>query len=87
VIDLGEERTPPVLGANAVGAAPAYRTTYIALAQERFADAGTDGELASDKALAAGQHVFECPMVKGYSQGATSSSPIMPRSACSRIWQ
>lgn len=41
VVDLGEDWTPSVLGAG-----PAYRATYLALAQERFVDAGLDGELA-----------------------------------------
>lgn len=47
VIDLGDDWTPPVLGVGDDGAGPAYRTTYLALAQERFADAGADAELAA----------------------------------------
>ena len=43
-IDLGDDWTPRVLAPGST--APAYRTTYLALAQERFDDAGSDGELA-----------------------------------------
>ncbi|MGE3761460.1 MAG: peptidoglycan-binding protein [Kofleriaceae bacterium] len=46
VIDLGSEWTPSILAAGADGA-PAYRATYLALARERFAEAGLDGELAT----------------------------------------
>lgn len=45
-IDLGEDWTPRALAAPPEGPAPDYRATYLALAQERFADAGSDGELA-----------------------------------------
>ncbi|HEY0988010.1 MAG TPA: hypothetical protein VGD80_13190, partial [Kofleriaceae bacterium] len=52
IIDLGEDWVPPVLAPQPDGSGPAYRATYLALAQERFADAGLDGELAaSDRYL------------------------------------
>lgn len=47
VIDLRDTWVPPVLAAGPDGG-PAYRATYLALAQERFAEAGSEGELASD---------------------------------------
>lgn len=54
VIDLRDDWVPPVLAGDEGSAerfpgrhrAPAYRATYRALAQERFADAGLDGKLA-----------------------------------------
>ncbi len=46
VIDLGDDWTPPVLANDESGNGPGYRGTYLALAQERFADVGFDGELA-----------------------------------------
>jgi hypothetical protein len=48
VIDLGDDWVPPVLAPAPDGAVSSYRATYLALAQERFADAGSDGELARD---------------------------------------
>lgn len=52
ILDLGDDWVPPVLAAAPGGGGPAYRATYLALAQERFADAGLDGELAaSDRYL------------------------------------
>jgi hypothetical protein len=51
-IDVGDDWVPVVLAPAPDGSAPAYRATYLALAQERFADAGLDGELAaSDRYL------------------------------------
>ncbi len=51
VVDLGEDWVPPVLERQPDGG-PAYRATYLALAQERFDDAGADGTLAkSDRYL------------------------------------
>lgn len=51
VVDLGDDWVPPVLAPQPDGG-PAYRETYVALAQERFADAGLDGTLArSDRYL------------------------------------
>lgn len=51
VVDLGEDWVPPVLALAADGTGPSYRGTYVALAQERFAD-GSDGKLAaSDRCL------------------------------------
>lgn len=47
VIDLRDTWVPPVLAAGPQTRAPAYRATYLALAQERFDDAGIDGELAA----------------------------------------
>lgn len=47
VIDLRDTWVPPVLAAGAGDRGPAYRATYLALAQERFDDAGLDGELAA----------------------------------------
>ena len=46
VIDLGDDWLPPVLMPGHDGG-PDYATTALALAQERFAEAGLDGELAS----------------------------------------
>ncbi|HUJ61410.1 MAG TPA: peptidoglycan-binding domain-containing protein [Kofleriaceae bacterium] len=46
VIDLGDDWVPPVLAPEPDGTGPGYRATYLALAQERFGDAGLDGELA-----------------------------------------
>ena len=46
VIDLGDDWAPPVLALQPDGTGPGYRATYLALAQERFGDAGLDGELA-----------------------------------------
>ena len=52
IVDLGDDWVPPVLAADPDGSGPSYRATYLALAQERFADAGLDGELAaSDRYL------------------------------------
>lgn len=52
ILDLGEDWVPPVLAPEPDGTGPAYRATYLALAQERFAEAGLDGELAaSDRYL------------------------------------
>ena len=47
VIELGDGWTPPVLAAGPDGTGPGYRATYLALAQERFADAGPDSALAA----------------------------------------
>ncbi len=47
IVDLGDDWTPPILAPGPDGSTPGYRATYLALAQERFADAGTDGELAT----------------------------------------
>jgi peptidoglycan hydrolase-like protein with peptidoglycan-binding domain len=47
VIDLRDDWVPPILAAAPDGTGPGYRTTYVALAQERFADAGADGEHAA----------------------------------------
>ena len=47
VIDLRDDWVPPILAAAPDGTGPGYRTTYLALAQERFTDAGTDGEVAA----------------------------------------
>lgn len=47
VIDLGDDWVPPFLGPDDDGSATGYAATYRALAQERFADAGLDGELAT----------------------------------------
>ena len=41
VVDLRDDWVPPVLAGSG------YRSTYLALAQERFDDAGLDGELAA----------------------------------------
>lgn len=46
-IDLGDDWVPLVLAPAPDGSAPGYRATYLALAQERFAEAGLDGELAA----------------------------------------
>ena len=43
IIALDDEWTPSVLAPDAEGMAPRYRATYLALAAERFADAGDDG--------------------------------------------
>jgi hypothetical protein len=40
VLELGDAWVPPVLAAPPGGPAPGYQATYLALAQERFADAG-----------------------------------------------
>lgn len=47
VIDLGDNWLPPILRSGTTGAGPGYAATYLALAQERFDDAGLDGELAT----------------------------------------
>jgi hypothetical protein len=47
VLDLRDDWVPPILAPGPDGTGPGYRATYIALAQERFADAGADGELAA----------------------------------------
>jgi hypothetical protein len=47
ILDLGDDWVPPVLDAPADGKAPAYRATYLALAQERFSEAGSDGAPAA----------------------------------------
>lgn len=46
VVDLGEDWTPIPFAAGADGNPPPYRATFLALAQERFAEAGSEGELA-----------------------------------------
>lgn len=45
VLALGEDWTPPVLEASEDGG-PSYRASYLAIAQERFGDAGPDAGLA-----------------------------------------
>jgi len=45
VLDLHDDWVPPALEGTEDDA-PAYRSTYLALAQERFDDAGLDGTLA-----------------------------------------
>jgi hypothetical protein len=47
VIDLRDDWTPSILAPAADGTGPSYRATYLALAEERFADAGLDAELAA----------------------------------------
>jgi hypothetical protein len=47
VIDLRDDWVPPIFATAPDGTGPGYRTTYVALAQERFAEAGADGELAT----------------------------------------
>jgi len=47
VIDLRDDWVPPILEAGPDGTEPGYRATYLALAQERFADAGADSEPAA----------------------------------------
>lgn len=44
-LDLSDDWVPPVFAASEDGG-PGYRQTYLALAQERFADAGEDAALA-----------------------------------------
>lgn len=44
-LDLSDDWVPPVFAASEDGG-PGYRPTYLALAQERFADAGGDAALA-----------------------------------------
>ncbi|HVV85217.1 MAG TPA: hypothetical protein VHE35_19280 [Kofleriaceae bacterium] len=61
VVDLSRDWTPPVFAAGtpgeageagAAGDAPSYHDVYLALAQDRFADAGADGVTAGgDRAL------------------------------------
>lgn len=46
VIDLDEDWVPPILAPAPDGTGPSYRATYLALAQERFAAAGSDRRLA-----------------------------------------
>jgi hypothetical protein len=49
VVDLSARWAPAALAAEAGGEeAPAYRTTYLALAAERFADAGDDAAIGRD---------------------------------------
>lgn len=47
LLDLSPDWSPAVLAPGPDGDAPAYRAVYLALAQGRFADAGTDGALAA----------------------------------------
>ena len=47
VVELGDDWVPRVLEPAPDGSAPEVRATYLALAQERLADAGLDGQLAS----------------------------------------
>jgi hypothetical protein len=47
VIDLRDDWVPPIFATAPDEAGPGYRATYVALAQERFTEAGTDGELAT----------------------------------------
>ncbi|HEU4727916.1 MAG TPA: peptidoglycan-binding domain-containing protein [Kofleriaceae bacterium] len=47
VIDLGDDWLPAVLAPGAGGGGPSYAETYRALAEERFAEAGSDGDLAA----------------------------------------
>src|ERR1044071_1634671 len=47
VLDLSDDWVPPVLAADE-GGGPGYRSTYLALTQERFADAGGDAALAPE---------------------------------------
>ena len=47
VIDLRDDWVPPIFAAAPDGTGPGYRATYVALAQERFAEAGPDGEFAA----------------------------------------
>ena len=52
VLDLSDTWVPPVLADTPDGVGPRYRATYLALAEERFGDAGLDGVLAaSDRHL------------------------------------
>jgi hypothetical protein len=48
ILDLGDTWTPVVLAPGPDGVAPAYRPTYLALADERFTEAGADGVIAAD---------------------------------------
>jgi hypothetical protein len=45
ILDLSDDWVPTVLASDA-DTGPSYRSTYLALAQERFADAALDAELA-----------------------------------------
>jgi len=47
VIELGDDWVPALLAAGADGTGPSYRATYVALAHERFADAGPDADVAA----------------------------------------
>ncbi|HWO25668.1 MAG TPA: hypothetical protein VNO30_43315 [Kofleriaceae bacterium] len=47
VLDLRDDWVPPIFAAAPDGAGPGYRDIYVALAQERFGEAGADGELAT----------------------------------------
>ncbi len=47
VIDLRDDWVPPIFAAAPDRTGPGYRATYVALAQERFAEAGPDGEFAA----------------------------------------
>lgn len=51
VLDLGDDWTPALLAPDHDGPAPDYRATYLALAQERFADAPDETRAASDRYL------------------------------------
>ena len=54
VLDLSDDWAPAVFAPGPDGAAPAYRATYLALAQGRLTDAGADGHAATgDRELAA----------------------------------
>lgn len=46
ILDLSDDWVPPVFAAGE-DSGPGYRPTYLALAQERFADAGGDAALAT----------------------------------------
>ena len=47
VIELGDGWVPPLLAAGPDGSGPSYRETYLALAQERFTNAGLDAQVAA----------------------------------------
>jgi hypothetical protein len=50
VVDLSDTWTPSALAPGGDGVAPLYRDTYLALAAERFGDAGADATAVRDDA-------------------------------------
>ncbi|HEY5922595.1 MAG TPA: hypothetical protein VIV11_13030 [Kofleriaceae bacterium] len=74
----GAQPSPPHFAAIAEGAEKLATASDLKAARDAFGEVSRHviALLASDKALARGQHVFECPMVRGYKKWVQPSADL-----------
>lgn len=75
---IGAHASTPHFAAIAESAAKLAAASDLKVARESFGEVSRHviALLASDKALARGQHVFECPMVSGYKKWVQPSANL-----------